>query len=164
MQPAPIHKDEQKRLEAVKSLQILDTPPEERFDVITREASERLKVPISTITIVDSDREWFKSYCGLDDRQGGRDVSFCGHAMLADYVFIVADTLQDPRFKDNPYVVGPPHIRFYAGVALHDLKSKLPVGVLCVKDYKPRRFTLSETNTLIELAMRAEQELNKLKV
>ncbi|OYV27379.1 MAG: GGDEF domain-containing protein, partial [Parcubacteria group bacterium 20-58-5] len=88
MQTAPLPGDEAKRLEAVHRMAILDTKPEERFDRLTEEAVAKLKVPISTITIIDADREWFKSCQGLDEKQGGRDVSFCGHALLAKNLFV----------------------------------------------------------------------------
>ncbi len=139
---------------------ILDTKPEERFDRLTEEAVAKLKVPISTITIIDADREWFKSCQGLDEKQGGRDVSFCGHALLAKNLFVVEDTLKDPRFADNPMVVNAPYIRFYAGMALLDQKTGQPVGVFCVKDTKPRQFNLEEINVFMDLANRAEKELN----
>ncbi len=161
MQLAPIPGDEDKRIEAVHKMAILDTKPEERFDRLTKEAVEKLHVPISTITILDSDREWFKSCQGLDEREGRREISFCGHALLASSLFIVEDTLQDPRFADNPMVTGKPGIRFYAGIALFDHTTGQPVGVLCVKDTKPRQFGLEETSLLMDLAARAEEELNK---
>ena len=160
MQTAPIPADEEKRLEAVHRMALLDTKPEERFDRLTKEAVERLKIPISTITILDANREWFKSCQGLDEKEGGRAVSFCGHALLAKSVFIVEDTLEDPRFADNPMVVSAPFIRFYAGVALLDHTTGQPIGVFCVKDTKPRRFSLEETSILLDLANRAEKELN----
>ena len=124
---APIPENEEERLEAVHSLAILDTDPEVRFDNLTKEAIEKIKVPISTITIIDKEREWFKSSPGLVNKEGKRDVSFCGHALLATDLFIVEDTLKDDRFKDNPMVVGEPHIRFYAGISIRDFKTKLPI-------------------------------------
>jgi len=141
----------------------LDTDREDRFDAITQEAKEKLKVPMSTITIMDTDREWFKSYQGLEEREGPRKTSFCGHALVVDDIFIVEDTLKDERFMDNPMVIGEPFVRFYAGVALRDRKYKtgLPVGVFCVKDTKPRKFELDEINILLDLASKAEIELNK---
>ena len=160
MQIAPIPKDENIRIEAVHRMAILDTKPEERFDRLTKEAVDRLKVPISTITIIDSKREWFKSCQGLDEKEGERAVSFCGHALLAQNIFIVEDTLKDDRFKDNPMVIGHPFIRFYAGIAILDHKTGQPVGVFCVKDTKPRMFSISEINILIDLADRAEKEIN----
>jgi GAF domain-containing protein len=160
MMGAPVPANEDIRLEAVHRLGLLDTPPEERFDRITAAAVERLHVPISTVSILDRDREFYKSCQGTLVRQGDRDVSFCGHALLSQLVFIVQDTLEDPRFADNPAVVGEPHIRFYAGMALRDRKSHQPVGVLCVKDTKPRAMQPGEIEVLMELAKQAEDELN----
>ena len=161
MQPAPIPNNEQERIEAVHRLAILDTKPEPRFDVLTKTAVEKLKVPISMVSILDSEREWFKSCVGLDQKEGERAVSFCGHALLAKDMFIVNDTLKDPRFADNPLVTGFPFIRFYAGIALLDYKTGQAIGVFCVKDTKPRVFSLEETAILMDLADRAEKELNK---
>lgn len=163
MKKAPIPENEKERMEAVHELAILDTEPEDRFDVLTREAKKKLNVPMSTLTIVDSNREWFKSYEGLDEREGEREVSFCGHALLATDIFIVEDTLKDERFFDNPMVIGKPFVRFYAGVALFNRHSKspMPIGVFCIKDTKPRKFGVEEMSILIDLAIRAEQELNK---
>jgi len=161
MQNAPIPKNEEERLVAVHNLAILDTEPEKGFDDITKEVKEKLNVPISTLTIIDKDREWFKSKQGITKTEGKREVSFCGHALLATEIFIIEDTLKDDRFKDNPMVVGDPHIRFYAGISLRDYKTKLPVGVLCVKDIVPRKLSLEEINILMELASRAERELNR---
>lgn len=160
MQIAPIQNDEDKRIEAVHKLAILDTKPEERFDKLTREAVEKLKVPMSMVSILDSGREWFKSCVGFTSLEGQRDVSFCGHALLAKDIFIVEDTLQDERFKDNPMVTGYPFIRFYAGMALHDYETNYAIGVFCVKDTKPRTLNLDEINIILDLAKKAEKELN----
>lgn len=161
MQTAPIPQDDAERLAAVHRLAILDTAPEERFDVITQEAVERLHVPISTITILDEKREWFKSCQGLTQKEGSREVSFCGHALLAKMFFYVEDTLKDERFVDNPMVTEYPFIRFYAGIALLDHKTGQPVGVFCVKDTKSRTITVEEIAIITELAEKAEKELNK---
>ncbi len=161
MQTAPIPSSEKDRLEAVHKIVLLDTKPEPRFDVLTKEAVEKLKVPMSMVSILDSDREWFKSCVGWDKSEGDRSVSFCGHALLAKNIFIVADTLKDERFADNPMVIGFPFIRFYAGVALYDYGTNQPVGVFCVKDIKPRELSLEEVSILIDLANRSEIELNK---
>lgn len=160
MQKSPLHSEENDRLNIVKTLNILDTKSEERFDNITKNAVEKLNVPISTITIIDEKREWFKSHQGLAAKEGPRDISFCGHALLASDVFIVEDTLKDNRFIDNPYVKANPPIRFYAGISLKHKKTNLPIGVLCVKDYKPRKLSTGEIGTLLELAKEAEYELN----
>lgn len=162
MQHAPIPHDEDKRLEAVQSLKILDTPPEENCKKITEEAMSFFQVPISTISVLDAGREWFKSCSGeCNLKEGPRNISFCGHALLSEQIFIVEDTLLDERFKDNPYVTGPPYIRFYAGMRLLERESKQPVGVFCIKDTKPRKLNLTEIAAFLELANRAETELNK---
>lgn len=159
IQPS-MHPKEEERLHALYGLNILDTPPEKRFDDITKEACTFFKVPMSTITLVDKDREWFKSQQGMQSQEGARSVSFCGHAMLANQVFIIEDATKDKRFADNPNVVGPPYIRFYAGVALFEKTSKLPVGVFCIKDIKPRKMNIEDIAKFLELAERAEREIN----
>jgi len=161
MKEAPIPDNEKERMEAVHKMAILDTKSEDRFDNITKEAVEKLKIPISTITILDSKREWFKSYQGLNKREGERAISFCGHALLVRNIFFVEDTLKDPRFADNPMVIGSPYIRFYGGIALIDRKTGQSVGVFCVKDTKPRTLSAEEVDIFISLADRAEDELNK---
>ena len=159
MLSAPIPTNENRRLQSLKSMGILDTAPEDRFDRYTREAAERLHVPISTISIIDSEREWYKSCHGLSEREGSREASFCGHTILNREIFVVENTLNDERFKDNPTVTGKPHIRFYAGISLHS-GDGFPVGVLCVKDRVPRRLTAGDAAVLIDLASRVEKELN----
>ncbi len=161
MQKAPNHKDEEKRINALQNLKLLDTKVEERFDKITKEAVKRFSVPISTITLVDKDREWFKSVQGLPTREGPRDISFCSHALVSDVMMIVEDASLDPRFSDNPMVIGGPNIRFYAGKSLYDKKTSLPVGVFCIKDNKPRKMSLSEISDFLDLANKAEDEINR---
>ncbi len=159
MLKAPIPKNEAGRLSALHKLALLDTRPELRFDRITRLALSVFRVTISTITLVDSDREWFKSCQGLPSREGSRDVSFCGHALLAANIFVVPDTKEDKRFRDNPMVVGKPHIRFYAGVAMRSVTGER-IGVFCIKDTKPRSFSLADAQKLKDLAAWAELEIN----
>lgn len=160
MQQPAIPQNEDDRLRAVRSLSILDTDDEERFDCITREATKALQVPISTISIVDTNREWFKSCIGMPSKEGDRAVSFCGHTIVHGKLFIIEDTLNDKRFADNPQVVNPPHVRFYAGVTLHDRRTHLPVGAFCIKDTKPRKLSMEELNALLQFAEKAETELN----
>lgn len=160
MQKNLIPKNEEERLTKVKELGILDTEQEERFDAITREATKVFEVPISTITILDEKREWYKSCQGLDTREAPRAISFCAHAIEQRNLFVVEDTLKDERFKDNPMVTGKPYIRFYAGVTLLD-KEGYHVGVFCIKDTKPRILTVEQIAQLLEYAKRAETELNK---
>jgi GAF domain-containing protein len=140
MQPAPIPKNEQERLASLNKLGLLDTPPEERFDRITRVATKIFNVPISTLTLVDSKREWFKSCQGLSKREGERAISFCGYALLSTTIMIIPDTTKDDRFADNPMVSGEPYLRFYAGVPVTSADGQR-IGVFCIKDTKPREFS-----------------------
>ncbi len=159
MEAASLHPREEERLKTVQGLNILDTPVDERFDVLTREAKARFGVSMSAVTILDANREWYKSCAGEIcpvERQGSRAASFCSHALLAEHIFIVADTLKDARFADNPMVLNPPYIRFYAGVALIEPKSHLPVGVFCIKDTSPRKLSTQDIGDLLGLARRAE--------
>lgn len=161
MQKAPIPANEEARLCALDDLKLLDTASEERFDRITREAIKRFSVPISTITLVDKDREWFKSVQGLSVKEGPRDISFCGHALMSQVILIIEDTLADPRFADNPMVKGEPFIRFYAGKSLYDRKTSLPVGVFCIKDREPKKMSMADIDDFLTLASQAEDEVNK---
>jgi GAF domain-containing protein len=158
---APIPENEIKRSEAVHRLALLDKNSNEIFDKLTREATTRLSVPISTLTIIDKDIEWYKSHVGIEKEGGARETSFCGHALLANDIFVVTDTLKDERFADNPMVKGEPFIRFYAGKSLYDYETKLPVGVFCIKDLKPRQMNVVDVSDLLDLADRAEKEINK---
>src|SRR5438270_10055720 len=120
MIPPALPADEPERLAALQALHVLDTPPEERFDRITRVARRLFGVPIALISLVDARRQWSKSRQGLDLPEAAREVSFCGHAILGDEVFVVPDARQDPRFAANPLVTSEPHVRFYAGQPLRD--------------------------------------------
>lgn len=154
----PIPKDEALRIKNLHDLAILDTPPEARFDQITQEAKTYFGVPIAVISLVDTNRQWFKSCTGLDVCETSRDVSFCGHTILTYSPLVVEDALQDERFADNPLVTGEPFIRFYAGFPLvYPDKTKL--GTLCIIDTKPRVFTENEVDKLVDLAKRAQAEL-----
>jgi sigma-B regulation protein RsbU (phosphoserine phosphatase) len=163
MLAAPIPKDDTERLTALHSLGLLDTPAEERFDRITRLLSLVLRVPMAYISLVDADRQWFKSSCGLTATETPRDVSFCGHAILADEPMVIRDALEDERFADNPLVTAEPHIRFYAG---HPLTGPggYNVGTLCVADHRPRTLSELELETLREMARFVERELSLVEV
>ena len=155
--------DEESRLKALRSLNILDTPPEERFDRYTRMAKRMFGVPIALVSLVDENRQWFKSCFGLPVRETPRDISFCGHAILGKEVFVIPDALQDERFADNPLVTEEPHIRFYAGCPLSSIDgSKL--GTLCIIDREPRQFTPEDIDTLSDLAAMVERELATLEI
>lgn len=150
--------DEGKRLETLRALKLLDTAPEERFDRLTRLAKRMFGVPISLVSLVDSDRQWFKSSQGLDARETHRDISFCGHAILGEEVFLVPDASTDQRFADNPLVINDPKIRFYAGCPLK-VSNGSKLGTLCLIDREPRTFSDEDLQLLQDLAQLAEQEI-----
>ena len=159
----PIPLDEENRLAALHGLNILDTPSEERFDRLTRLAQRMLRMPIALVSLIDSNRQWFKSCQGLDARETPRSIAFCGHAILDDNIFIVPDARMDSRFSDNPLVSDAPHIRFYAGQPLKS-KNGFRVGTLCVIDSVPRDLTQIEIDSLRDLAALVEEELNSLEM
>jgi len=142
---------EAKRLQAVHELDILDTAPETDFDDIVRLAAMIFKVPISTVTILDAHRQWFKSALGLDVRETARDISFCTHAIEQSAPFIVENAKTDPRFAENPLVVDSPHLGFYAGVPLLN-SEKMAIGTFCIMDRMPRALTPEEIDILQILA------------
>ena len=143
--------DEQKRLEAVKQYNLLDTLPESDFDNITSLVSSICNVPISLITLLDTERNFLKSHHGIDFNESPRDISFCGHAILSDEpIFIVEDATKDERFFDNPITSGF-NVSFYAGVPLTNPEG-FPLGTLCVYDNKPRKLTTKQKEALIILA------------
>ncbi|MEJ3624736.1 sensor domain-containing diguanylate cyclase [Vibrio vulnificus] len=150
--------NEPQRIADLHSLHILDTAAEERFDRVTRIARRLFDVPIALVSLVDEDRQWFKSCFGLNASETPRDISFCGHAILGTDTLIVEDASLDARFADNPLVTGEPHIRFYAGVPLTFEHSSC-LGTLCIIDSKPRTLNEDERLDLIDLAKMAEREL-----
>ncbi|MGD8909751.1 MAG: sensor domain-containing diguanylate cyclase [Chromatiales bacterium] len=156
---SPEHpKDEPARLQTLQSLNILDTPPEERFDRLTRMAKRLFDVPIALVSLVDNDRQWFKSCIGLSARETPRDISFCGHAILGNDLLIVQNALDDERFADNPLVTSDPYIRFYAGCPLRAHNGQ-KLGTLCIIDQKPRSFDKDDLESLVDLASMVEREL-----
>ncbi|XZG71440.1 sensor domain-containing diguanylate cyclase [Chitinibacteraceae bacterium HSL-7] len=150
--------DEDERLATLRGLHILDTLPEERFDRLTRMAKRVFDVPIALVSLIDANRQWFKSCQGLDATETPRDISFCGHAILDDRLFVIPDALSDIRFADNPLVTGPPYIRFYAGAPLVSYNGR-KLGTLCVIDQRPRYLDDGDRNTLRDLAYMVEREL-----
>lgn len=159
----PFTDDELLRLESLSALRILDTAPEERFDRITRMAKRVFNVPICLISLVDRDRQWFKSAQGLEATQTPRNISFCGHAILGDEVFCIPDALKDSRFHDNPLVTGEPHIRFYAGSPLRAANGE-KLGTLCLIDRKARELDEEDRLLLNDLAVMVEQEIAALQL
>ena len=160
MQAPAFPPDETLRLAALRATGLLDTPREERFDRLTRLARLLLDVNIAVVSLVDSDRQWFKSCDGLDASATSRDMSFCGHTILQADIFEVPDALLDPRFADNPLVLGSPHIRFYAGAPLRSPEG-LRLGSLCVIHDEPRQLDPGQRRTLRDLADLVEQEINQ---
>lgn len=143
--------DEGGRLAALHALQLLDTPREERFDRYTRLAAGVTDTPVALISLVDDERQWFKSCFGFDIDETSREISFCAHAILQRELFVVPDTLLDPRFADNPVVCGEPRVRFYAGQPLV-LPNGHCVGTLCVVDVRPRLLDDKQAAMLKDLA------------
>ena len=146
---------------SLHALRILDTTPERRFDRITRMAKKLFDVEICLISLVAATRQWFKSKQGLDACETSREISFCGHAILDDDIFIIEDATLDPRFDDNPLVTGPPNIRFYAGCPVRSPQGHR-VGTLCLIDPNPRIFSADEQVTLRDLAAMVEDEFELL--
>ena len=150
--------EEGTRLRGLHDLRILDTAPEERFDRITRLAADVLGVPIGLVSLVDHSRQWFKSCVGLDVSETSRESSFCAHAILQPDILVVSDALEDDRFAENPYVMGGPHIRFYAGCPLR-LANGLAAGTLCLMDTRPRDPDERALGHIRYLASLVEREL-----
>lgn len=161
--PAPRSHDEERRLERLISLGVLDTEAEPLFDALTKAASMLTGAPIALMTLVDDRRQWFKSNVGLDGpSETSRDVAFCSYTILDDQPFVVPDALKDPRFADNPLVTDAPHIRFYAGAPI-TLSDGLRMGALCVIDRQPRQLPDEHAAILRQLARAAAEALEQRK-
>ncbi len=162
LKPPPPPNDGE-RLAVLRNYGILDTLPEQEYEDITRLAASICGVPVVAISLIDAERQWFKSIVGLDVRETSRDVSFCAHTMLGEDVMVVSDTLQDDRFADNPLVIGGPKIRFYAGTPLVTA-DHIPLGALCVIDTVPRALKPAEITALQALGRQvmAQLELGRL--
>jgi diguanylate cyclase (GGDEF)-like protein len=157
MLAAPKPPDEERRLAALHALNLLDTEPEERFDRITRLAQRVFGTSIATFTLIDADRQWFKSEVGAKGDEDPRDVSFCSHAILDPDTTVVEDARLDKRFHDNPLVLGDPKIRFYAGHPVAGPGGEA-IGTLSVTDDKPRARAEFDTEALREFAAMVEAE------
>lgn len=160
--PPALPWDESKRLAALRSYGVLDTPRERDFDDVVRIAAHVCQAPIAVINLIEDTRQWFKAEVGLGVRETPLDISICAHAILQPGLFVVPDTTKDPRFACNPLVTGEPNLRFYAG-ALLETPEGLPLGTLCVLDDKPRDLTEEQGFTLRALARQvmAQMELRR---
>jgi Protein kinase domain/GAF domain len=159
MLTAPIPEDEATRLALLKACRIMYTPAEQAFDDLARLAADLCGTEIALITLVDSDRQWFKARVGVTQTETARDLSFCGHCITDRHPLVVEDTLADPRFADNPLVAGEPFLRFYAGFPLQVEPGGSAVGALSVADRAPRRLTPRQIESLGRLADQISREL-----
>jgi diguanylate cyclase (GGDEF)-like protein len=155
--------NELSRLQTLRSLELLDTEAEERFDRVTRLARRLFGVPIVLVSLVDEHRQWFKSNQGLDATETPRDISFCGHAILDSGPLIVPDAREDERFASNPLVTGSPYIRFYAGQPISATDGSR-MGTLCLIDHAPRRMSAEDQALLRDLAGMVEDELRAIRL
>ncbi|MFV8752622.1 GAF domain-containing protein [Nannocystaceae bacterium ST9] len=151
MNPAALPEREAERIAALRSYAVLDTPSESRFDDIARVVAHLCDVPIALVSLVDEDRQWFKARVGLAVSETPRDLAFCAHAILSDDLFVIEDARDDPRFADNPLVLGGPQIRFYAGAPLA-VQGGHRLGTLCAIDDRPRGLDGRQRESLIALA------------
>jgi len=152
MKKAPKPANERERLAALQGYELLDTEYEDAFDSMTRLASSLCRVPIALVSLIDDNRQWFKSNCGLPGvSETSRDVSFCGHAILEHGLFEIPDAREDPRFADNPVVTGPPYVIFYAGMPLIE-PGGMALGTLCLIDHTPRKLTKTQRLQLADMA------------
>jgi GAF domain-containing protein len=162
----PIPSNESFRLQALQALNIIDSPPDERIELLINSAAHAFNVPICLVTLVDKNRQWFKSVVGLDIQETPRYMSFCAHAIcenitsdLNSHIFEIRDTSVDVRFIDNPLVIHKPWIRFYAGYILQSI-THLNLGTVCLIDTKPRTLTDFEKQVLIQLGGTIESLIN----
>lgn len=154
----PVPSNEAERLGVLSKLDLLDTPREQAFDDLCREAAQTFGAPTALITLLDAKRQWFKARVGFEACETTRGVSFCNYVIAEDAVLVVPDTWVDPRFAANPLVVGPPHIRFYAGAPLY-YGQDIRLGALCIIDQKPRTASEIDISTLKMLADRVAGEI-----
>jgi sigma-B regulation protein RsbU (phosphoserine phosphatase) len=150
---------ELERLEALRSLKLLDTEPEERFDAITRLAAKVFRIPTAYVAFIDSDRQWFKSRVGLCPAETARNMSFCQYTIQRDEPLVIPDTHLHPIGRNHPYVVGEPYVRFYAGVPLSGPRGR-KIGTFCLLDTEPREFDNEAITSLTAFAALVEREIN----
>lgn len=160
---ANMHPDEGNRLRALHQTRLLDTPDHHRFDRITQLAANVFDIPICTISLVDENRQWFLSKCGLEINETPRDVAFCSHAILEEKYLLIEDASKHPIFSSNPLVTGEPHIRFYMGAVVRD-DDGVPLGTLCLIDTKPRTLDEKQIQHFLQIAEIAQYEMLPLHI
>ncbi len=161
---APKPENEAQRLRKLAELNILDTIEEQAYDDLTHLAAQICDTPIALVSLIDQDRQWFKSHFGLAARETPRELAYCSHAILSDELFIVEDSEDDKRFHDNPLYTGEPHVKFYAGAPLV-LQGDIRVGTLCVIDNQARSLTDEQKESLSALARQVVTQLElRLKI
>ena len=154
--PAPKPKGEEARLAALRDYRLLETEAEPAFDDLAQLAVALCRTPIALVSLIESERQWFKARVGIQATECPRDISFCSYAILQSDLMVVRDTLSDPRFAANPLVLSEPRIRFYAGLPLFSADGKHALGTLCVLDVVPRDLTGDQITALRALARQAE--------
>lgn len=154
----PVPPNELERLAVLESLNLLDSPQDPDFQEICREAARYFDAPVALVTLIDARRQWFKARVGLDICETTREASFCNYVVSQDMVLIVPDAWEDARFASNPLVVGPPHVRFYAGAPLY-YGDGIRLGALCIIDQRPRAADEIDVTTLRHLADRVAGEI-----
>ena len=163
MQAPALPVNEAARIATLRDLLILDTAADAKYDGLTAYACAQFDVPIAMVSLVDANRQWFKSRCGLDASESGRDIGFCAHAILGDDLLVINDAAADERFADNPLVTGAPHIRFYAGCPLK-MADGHNIGTFCLIDRRPRHLDDWEAQHLRDLAWVTALEIQGIDV
>ena len=158
MELPPILPDEEERLAALYRLALLDTPAEQRFDKITEMVCKVLDVSMSVFSLIDKDRQWFKSVQGMNGSETPRQQAFCAHTIAGEDMMIVPNANTDERFFDNPAVIGDPYITFYLGCPIHSPEGK-KVGTLCAFDTKPKTMSLYQLQFIRDMAKLVEMEI-----
>jgi signal transduction histidine kinase len=158
MIPAPLPENEVERQRWLDELNILDTLEEQAYDDLTMLAAQICQTPIALISLLDRDRQWFKSHHGLDARETPRELAFCAHAILNDSPLVIEDSLKDERFHDNPLVTGAPHVKFYAGAPLI-LRENIRIGTLCVIDDHARPLSEDQVRALEAISRQVVSQL-----
>lgn len=160
MQVAPLAPDEEQRLSLLQALDLLDTPPEPAFDLITRITANAIGTPIALVSLIDRERQWFKSRVGTEISETPREYAFCAHCILGNGLLLVPDAARDERFFDNPLVNGATGVRFYAGIPLRSIDG-LALGSLCVLDTVPRQLSANQIDLLNDAAQLASREITR---